>query len=235
MSTQLGKDFAFEGYVVVESLFSREEVASFKEASRQIIDDVRREAKEKGVYDYTQHGIYVGLAAQSELFRKVAADERLVKVLTEVMGDNILFLSDKVAFKNAEADFESPWHQDWPYWKGHSKISVWIALDDATPENGCLKIIPGSHLYGAVAHANVDEKAFGNRLKDIDIDEEKALSVPISAGSAIVFHDMTYHASHANSSGSDRWALISTYMDAHARESIDEWVASFLVCGTRQA
>ena len=50
-----------------------------------------------------------------------------------------------MVFKNEAMTFASPWHQDWSYWYGAHKLSIWVALDDATVENGCLKLFPGSH------------------------------------------------------------------------------------------
>ena len=72
-------------------------------------------------------------------------DVCVVSILNRIIGPNVEFLSVKSVYKNKFTRFGSPWHQDWYYWKGANKISVWIALDDATPENGCLKMIAGSH------------------------------------------------------------------------------------------
>lgn len=207
-------NFERDGYLIVEDLFSDAEVKRFKDEVRRILDDVRDEKD-------LRTGVYVGLAARSALFQELARDSRLVDPLEHIVGPNIAFFSDKIVFKDAETDYGSPWHQDWPYWKGSHKISIWIALDDATPENGCLRVIPGSHRRH-VDHSGdaSDGKGFGNRIRPEDIDENEAVTVALSAGSALFFHDLTLHASHQNSSGSDRWAIISTYRDATAEDPV---------------
>ncbi len=205
-------DFERDGFLIVENLFSNEEVRRLKGEVRRILGEVKDERE-------IRTGVYVGLAARSRLFKDLARDARLVDPLEQIIGPNIAFFSDKIVFKDAETDFGSPWHQDWPYWKGSHKISIWIALDDATSENGCLRVIPGSHREHAVHAGDAsDGKGFGNRIRPEDIDENKAITVELSAGSALFFHDLTLHASHQNTSGADRWALISTYRDAMAED-----------------
>jgi ectoine hydroxylase-related dioxygenase (phytanoyl-CoA dioxygenase family) len=150
-----------------------------------------------------------------EFFRRIARDERLLDVLEGLIGPEIGFLSDKVVFKDREVDYESPWHQDWAYWGGSHKISVWIALDEATPENGCLQILPSSH-RAAIDHDKAQGVVgFGNRLDpgERGMDLSKAVTIPARPGTAIFFHDLTLHASLPNRSGKDRRALINTYRD----------------------
>jgi ectoine hydroxylase-related dioxygenase (phytanoyl-CoA dioxygenase family) len=227
--------FDRDGILVVPHLFTVDDVKAFKQEIGRIVDEVKSEAAQVGrdPKQVLHNGVYVGLAARSALFRQVAGDERILDLLETIIGPNIAFLSDKVVFKNDETDFGSPWHQDWPYWKGSHKTSVWVALDDATPENGCLKVLPGSHRTFVVHDGeSSDGLGFGHRLRPGAIDERAALTVAIEAGGAIFFHDLTLHASHPNRSGKDRWALISTYRDAQAREPHYPWaVAAAVVRG----
>jgi len=113
----------------------------------------------------------------------------------------------------------SPWHQDWPYWEGCHKINAWIALDDATPENGCLKLVRGSHRASVAHAANVPAgDGFSNRVEANQIDESLVVTAPVPAGAAVIFHDLTLHASHPNTVHRDRWAVIATYKDAQAED-----------------
>lgn len=237
MQKSIKEQYLKNGYFVLEDLFTKAEVQDFKNEIQNILEKVRGKehlgANETiGDNDFTKHGVFVGLAANSEIFRLAAARPRLVEALQQIIGKHIIFLSDKVALKNADTDFGSPWHQDWPYWKGSHKVSVWIALDNATEENGCLKIIPGSHRQGTVNHAGKsdDGKGFANRVRIEDIDENLAVSLPVEAGGAVIFHDLLLHASHSNDSGKDRWALISTYKDGNAEDPEYDWAtAAFTV------
>ena len=79
-----------------------------------------------------------------------------------------------------------------------------------------------------------DGVGFGHRLKEDAVDESKAVTVPVRAGTAVIFHDLTLHSSLPNISGKDRWALISTYRDASADDlEYSGMRAAFMVRGKR--
>ncbi len=230
MNENLHDDFERDGFVILRGLFTPIEVAEIKAEAKQVLGDALSEQKPG------DHGVYVGMAAKSEIFHNVAADARLVDALEAIIGPDIEFLSDKIVYKSAEIDFPSPWHQDWPYWEGRNKISIWIALDPATEENGCLKLMPGSH-KALAAHDgdSSDGHGFGKRLDQGKVDESKAVSAPCAAGDAVVFHDLTLHASHPNTSGRDRWTLISTYRSVSEPDKDYDWaVAAFMVRGKKR-
>ncbi|KRE95872.1 hypothetical protein ASG89_31700 [Paenibacillus sp. Soil766] len=222
MTVQAKEEYATIGYTVLPQLFSGEEVLMYKEAARTILE-------QNGV---GKEGVYLGMAVASSLFKKAAAHPVLVAALRDIIGDDVIFLSDKLVFKNSSTDFGSPWHQDYPYWNGSHKVSVWIALDDATPENGCLRVVPGSHLLGSATHGGdaSDGLGFKNRLDDSDLEGQNVVDLVASRGDAIIFHDLLYHASYPNTSGQDRWALISTYKDGTQEDPEYSWAkAAFKV------
>jgi ectoine hydroxylase-related dioxygenase (phytanoyl-CoA dioxygenase family) len=231
-ASEWGRLFARDGFLKVEGLFSSAEVAAFKQQIHRILEAARAQADTSVASD----GVFVGLAARSDYFRQVAGEPRLLDVLESILGPNIEFLSDKVVFKGADVEYGSPWHQDWPYWQGAHKISVWVALDPATPENGCLRMLPGSHREAA-HHDNVHAPAgegFSLRLQPDAVDESRAVAVPAAPGDAIFFHDRTLHASFPNRSGQDRWVLISTYRSASEPDLAYDWaIAAQVVRGAR--
>lgn len=231
-----GEQLATDGYLIVPNLFSLEEVKQLKAEIRRIITEVKGEADEAGIDPATlmRSGVYVGLAARSEVFQRAVADPRLLDVLETAMGHNIEFLSDKVVFKDATTDYGSPWHQDWPYWGGTHKWSVWVALDDATPENGTLRVIPGSHKAPQDHYDPGDGIAFSNRLKEGSVDESTAVSATVEAGGAVFFHDLTIHGSHDCTIKEDRWVWIPTYRVAGAQDPDYSWaVAAKVVRGRK--
>ena len=216
---EIAQSFARDGFVVVPNLFSRAEVKVLKEEIQKILHEVRQESEGEGSQKkfVDETGVYVGLAGRSSLFRQSVRDDRLVDILEAIIGPNVEFLSDKVVYKDEDTHIASPWHQDWPYWEGAHKISVWVALDDATPENGCLKLLPGSH-RGSVIHDGdmSDGSGFGHRIRPETIDESTAITAPVEAGGAVFFHDLTMHASHPNTERRERWTWVPTYRDAQA-------------------
>lgn len=209
-------EFARAGVLIVPGLFSREEARDWKEACRELLARLTEEARRRGDPrpKFRQSGVFVGLSVHSPACRAFARDPRLLDALEPLLGPNIMFWSDKVVFKAEEADHDTPWHQDWPYWRGCHKLNAWVALDDADPSNGCLKLVPGSHLRAADHDGQVAPGAsFGHRIDSQHIDASEVLAAPVPAGSVVFFHDLTLHASYPNTSGRERWAAICTYKD----------------------
>jgi len=232
---ELGKRFLEEGFVIVPHLFSRDEAGVIKEECRKVVDSVSAEMRAAGHDPHAalRSGVLVGLAARSPFFRDLVKDARLLDTLEAIQGPNIEFLSDKVVFKSEETDFPTPWHQDWPYWRGAHKISVWVALDDVSPSNGCLKVLPRSHVEFVPHDGDAsDGYGFGHRLAPGVVDESRAVVAELAAGGAVFFHDLTLHASFPNRRRTDRWVWIPTYRDAQADDPVYPWaVAACVVRG----
>jgi len=109
--------------------------------------------------------------------------------------------------KPARVGREKPWHQDsvyWP-WEPMSLVSVMSALDAASPENGCLQVIPGTH-HEAVQH-------YGEELRiDIDNDyQSRTFYVPLKAGDSLLFHSLLLHVSEPNFSDQNRRVCVFSY------------------------
>ena len=216
------EEYQQNGFLIVRNLLTPEECTEMKREIQRIL----QEKKDYG-------GVLVGLAATSAVFQAAAHHPKLLDAIESVIGSDILFLSDKVVFKSSDVRFASPWHQDWHYWKGAHKLSVWIALDPTSTENGCLKMLPGSHKSIAVHDGSAPEgEGFGHRLNPDAVDENEAFIAECNVGDAVLFHDLTLHASFPNISGEDRIALISTYRNAAEPDFAYDWaVAAMLVRG----
>lgn len=128
---------------------------------------------------------------------------------------------------------EVPWHQDKSYWPGarsNPVITVWVAVVDATVENGCLRVIPRTHheavagfhleTYSGTAYRELDDAAVG-RLK------ARARPVPVGAGAAIIFNDRFIHSSGANASAHIRWSVDLRYQPAD-QDPMPQYGAGFL-------
>jgi len=232
-------EFAEKGFLIVPGLFRKEEVKTIKTQIQTVLDEVRREAIDAGrdPEKVINHGVYVGLAVHSSFFRQAVCDERLVSLMEAAIGPNVEFISDKVVFKSHDQDYGTPWHQDWSYWYGSHKVTAWVALDDATPDNGCLRLVPGSHRM-AVNHEGdaSDGKGFVHRLDANAVDENQVVTATMEAGGVVVFHDLLLHASYQNVSGRDRWCWLPTYRDARAEDPEYAWAqAATVVRGSKSA
>ncbi len=209
--------FNADGYLIVDALLTADECARYAAEVDDLVAELRAEAVAAGQDPQTvlATGVFVGLSLRRECFRALSEDSRLVDPLESLWGPDIGFLSDKVVFKDSGVGFGSPWHQDYAYWLGSHKLSLWIALDEATEENGCLLLLPGSHRQ-EYRHDKVQDAAtaggFGNRLDPAKLGlEREAIVAPLRPGGAVFFHDLCLHASLPNRNGAPRRALIPTY------------------------
>lgn len=149
----------------------------------------------------------------------------MVKPLTEVIGPNVK-LMQSMLFIKSEGRPGQAWHQDEAHipTRDRSLTAVWIALDDATVENGCLWVIPGSHRHGVIFPTRAqDDSRFDctDEAYEFGYSEGDAMPIELPAGSALVFDGYLLHRSLPNS-GKDgmRRALVNHYMSA---ESLLPW------------
>ena len=219
------------GFVAARGLYSTEEIVRMGDAVEGILAELR-EAARKGDptarKDLTE-GTYVGLTLRRPYLRDYFRKPGVVERLAALIGPEIGFLSDKIVFKSEDVSFPTPWHQDHEYWGGSNKISVWIALDDATVDNGCMQFLPGSHLT-QVAHDHPEnpEDGFSHKLvlEDIGLNEEDKVTIEAAPGDAVFFHDQTLHRSTPNRSGDRRRAFIITYRDLGMPDEDYEWAVA---------
>lgn len=198
-----------KGYVLKRGLFSAAEAQHFKQVCKQ---DVGEGVSPSGVEVFK-------VADLSDAMRSIVCDSRIVSTLRDIVGQHIEFLSVKPVYKSAVVSFASPWHQDWQYWGGAPKVSVWIALDAATIANGCLRFVPGSHLRPWGHEKAEDGHGFANRISEESLAGQNIVDAVMNAGDALFFHDLLLHASHPNTSGRDRWSMIPTYRDADVKDT----------------
>jgi ectoine hydroxylase-related dioxygenase (phytanoyl-CoA dioxygenase family) len=152
---------------------------------------------------------------------------RIVDVLTAVIGPNVKAMQSML-FVKSEGKPGQPWHQD-EYFiptRDRSLTAVWIALDDATIENGCLWVLPGSHRRGVLyPDREQDDPGFDCSIEAYDFPyrDSDAVPVEIPAGSAVIFNGYLLHRSLQNSGRHGfRRALANHYMSA---ESLLPWMA----------
>ena len=129
-------------------------------------------------------------------FRSVATCEPILSCMRDILGDNLRFFGDEAQLKPAVYGSAHAWHQDAPYFYSIPLpvATVWIAVDEATPENGCLQVVPGLHRQGI--------------LKRTD-----AVPVVLNAGDALFFHLCLPHGSGPNTSSNRRRSLIYRYIN----------------------
>jgi ectoine hydroxylase-related dioxygenase (phytanoyl-CoA dioxygenase family) len=211
-----------DGYIVVRDLYDAGTIAHWRGEVKKLYE------RDNAPND---HGVRVWMAGELPPFlRDAMCDDRVPPILTQLIGPDVEFLSVKLVHKDRGVDFGTPWHQDWHYWFGSEKLSVWIALDDATIDNGCLKVIPGSHKR-QFNNRRFEGEGFGNRIDEAQLEGLPVVDAVMSRGDALFFSDRTVHGSHANRNGEPRWSFISTYRNAAVADDSQVWHTSLRVAG----
>jgi phytanoyl-CoA hydroxylase len=143
----------------------------------------------------------------------------VVAVLQRIIGPDVKCMQSMLFVKPPGFQGQA-WHQDEIYipTRDRSLTGGWIALDDATIENGCLYVIPGSHewaLYDQRAHDNPDEFDFAG--ESYGFDESGEVPVEVKAGDGVFFNGYLLHRSRRNRSQVYRRVLVNHYMNAWSR------------------
>ena len=157
-------------------------------------------------------------AEVSETYRQVAFEARTVDYVAALIGPDIKFHHCKINVKRPRSDTRVGYHQDFSY-TPHTNLDLAEALllmDDMTPENGCLRVIPGSHLEGQVSlwhGGRFTGEIEGSLLDDF---ERRSKSILAPAGSVCLMHPLLMHGSDPNRSPQPRSLFICCYTAADA-------------------
>lgn len=169
-----------------------------------------------------------GYEDQHLVFQQLVAHARTQGFVSQVLGEKAILKNTMALSKPPFIGSEKPWHQDNAYFNWlplEALATVWIALDDATIENGCMHVLPGMHVKGGFKHCHtIDCQIVPGRLDYAD-----AIPVEMKAGGAMIFSAMLPHQTPPNGSASRRRALQFQYRGESTYEvSIEEFGKVFV-------
>ena len=150
-------------------------------------------------------------------FLNYARIPEILEMVEQVLGGHFALWNSSFFAKPAVNGRATPWHQDGEYWpiRPVATCTVWIAIDDANTENGCLKLIPGSHKKEQLlAHkTNPDPNLTLNQeLLSSDFDESQAVDLILEAGQMSLHDVRIVHGSEENTSSNSRRGMTLRYM-----------------------
>ena len=211
--------FATDGYFLRSSLLSREEVSDFLGNARQQLESERQKGAvmAKGDKKGNTTLLKMWTTAGNDKYGLLARDERIVELAEASIGKAVYLYSHKMIMKQPNGGGAWEWHQDFGYWHNYGclapdMISVYIALDKATRENGCLQVLKGTHLLGRLNHIRENEQTnVDPEFLEAALNRFQRVYVEMDPGDALVFHGNLLHRSDANCSTSYRWAYICSY------------------------
>ena len=230
---EIAESYARNGYYVLEDGFSQTEIQALRDETVRIcageVGDVKgAEGRLPGETDDELLRRYLCIHFPhkiSPLMFDALSQPKMVEALTAMIGPNVKCMQSML-FVKASGKPGQAWHQDEDYipTRDRSLCGAWIALDDATTQNGCLWIIPGSHKPGILWEQQWHgDRRFDCSLESVDFPyaDEDAISVEVEAGTIVFFNGYTLHRSLPNRAQSGyRRALVNHYMSA---ESLLPW------------
>jgi ectoine hydroxylase-related dioxygenase (phytanoyl-CoA dioxygenase family) len=135
------------------------------------------------------------------------------KLAKQLLGEDAEINGEHMIFKPAGSGAPTPWHQDEAYWPPENEyrsLSIWIPLQDATKENGCMAFVPGSHKEEVREHRPIGGDPRVHGLETLDVSDDEAVFCPIKPGMCTVHGSRTLHYAGPNVSDIPRRAYILT-------------------------
>ena len=206
-----------DGYIIIPNLFDTEKIRYLRtamETDEQIHSYFYDRKDETGaptkmaLWNHPGDSAY-GLAARSN---------RVVDTMEDLLGGEVYHYHSKLTAKEAFEGGAWEWHQDYGYWYANGCLfpliaSVMIALDNTTKENGCLKVLKGSHSMGRIEHGELASEQVGSEeIRTAEAAKRlETVYIEMKAGGGLFFHCNTLHCSEQNRSPNRRWTFICCY------------------------
>jgi len=216
------------GFIVIEDFLSPEELEHWRKAVTTAVEErggIKIPGKDiktgeaDGINEDADYFAKVfdqllNLWQTNEQVKKLMLDQRIGKMAAQLAGvDGIRIWHDQALIKRPWAN-PTAWHLDTPFWSysDRNAISIWVALDNATLENGCLFFIPGSHKL-----TGFDKITIGKNMDGIfeiypGLINTKPVAAPMRAGSCSFHNGLTIHGANANMTNGFRRAMTCAYM-----------------------
>jgi non-heme Fe2+,alpha-ketoglutarate-dependent halogenase len=162
----------------------------------------------------------------------LARNEKILDAVESVIGPDILLFGASMFSKKAHDERFVSWHQDAAYYclDPQEEVTCWLGLTDADMENGCMRVMPGSHLAADADHDETyDPKNMLGRGQTIrDVKDDKSVYMPVSVGQFSMHHERTWHASSPNPSPRRRVGIAFFYMSTRAKSIIGRRTATLM-------
>jgi len=217
-------NFWQDGYLLVKNVFSANEMDIVKKKVINLNEMNERLSVVKKLQESNQHPsfstIYVWNDTDSHnIFSKIGKSYKILDRMSYIFNQDVYCYHNKITLKYPGIVGFNP-HQDYYYWSNYGvefpdAHAAFVAIDDCTLENGCLQVIPESHLLGILPHDN-----WGNGESDNGVKKEvynrllekgyKTVPILMNRGDVLFFHGNTIHLSENNNSTNSRIAMIVT-------------------------
>ena len=210
------RQYHHDGLLIPRYRLSEDRLGEIREAYAKFVADNPQVHRDQVVNPHLRYSAAQGTHGDSR-WLEVANHPPILDMVEQLIGPDFLLWGMTFFGKPAGTGKTIPWHQDGDYWpiRPLANISVWIALDECTAENGCLRYIPGSHKMNRVGRhidTNHNEMLLEKALHPSEFEESRARDLLLQAGQMAMFDVFLVHGSNANRSPQRRAALVLRIM-----------------------
>ncbi|MGI9334703.1 MAG: phytanoyl-CoA dioxygenase family protein, partial [Gammaproteobacteria bacterium] len=209
-----------DGYIVPHYRLAAEKVERLREALQRVVD-ANPTIRPEQLVSVHIHGLNAEGVHGDRAFLALCQDETILDMVTQLIGPDIILWGCQAFCKPQGDGMEVPFHQDGHYWpiRPLATCTAWVALDHSTKENGCLRLVPGSHRGQRLVehqHDRRDGLTLNRRVSDAQLTEAEARAVDIELEPGqMSLHDIyMVHGSNPNRSGRRRAGIAIRYMPA---------------------
>jgi len=215
LSSRERDSYARDGYVVPAWRFAERTIDAMRAALDKLIADNPGVRPEKLVSAHLENGSE-GVKG-SRAFLELAQDPDLVELISDAIGEDVILWGCQVFCKPGGDGLETPFHQDGHYWpiRPLATCTAWVALDPSRKENGCLKVVPGSHAGRKLfSHLREDRQdlVLTQRIQDPAFDESTAVDIELEPGQMSLHDVYMIHGAAVNRSPMRRAGVAIRYM-----------------------
>ena len=207
--------FAKEGYLCPLPALSPAEAADF----RSKLEALEHTEPERAS-TILRHKGHVALAWLSELVRHPG----VLDPVAEILGPDLLCWTSNAFIKNAGDGTFVSWHQDATYWglSSDEVVTAWIALSPSNLDNGCMRVVPGSHAAKQIPHKdtfNAQNLLTRGQEVSVEVDENEAVDLVLEPGQMSLHHVLIVHGSAPAARGDRRIGIAVRYVPTSIRQT----------------
>ena len=207
------QSFNRDGYLTGIPIFTPEELAGHREYFDGLLARTLAEGRDSYSIStaHLKHGPVYDLLT----------NDRIAAVVRDLLGDDVVGWGSHYFCKMPGDGKRVAWHQDASYWPltPSKTVTVWLAIDDSDPGNGCMRVIPGTHTMGHLTFRMTEDQSDNVLNQEVENIGElgEPVDLTLKAGQVSIHADLTLHGSEPNTSDRRRCGLTLRYAAADVR------------------